>query len=118
MVPGLLDLLHVGGDLGEILDECQAVLEPGDVGRRVGLHIHHEMPDLVQADGLGLAKGGLDLHKALLCRRRVVRSVQASPHTLAVSGTGDSGQADVPCTEMVTFFISLTSLVAWRAAHS
>lgn len=67
LLPCFLALLYVRGDLGEILYQSQVVFQPGYPGRRVGLHLHHELSDLMQVDSFQLAKSGLDLNEAFLC---------------------------------------------------
>lgn len=72
-LPCLLALLYVSGDLSEILNQSQVVLQPGYLGSRVGLHLHHELSDLMQVDSFQLAKGGLDRNKAFLCASKRAR---------------------------------------------
>lgn len=69
-LPRLLAPLHVGGDLSEILNQGQVVLQPGYPGGRVGLDLHHELSDLMQVHSFQMAKGGPDLDEAFLCESR------------------------------------------------
>lgn len=72
-LPDLLDLFYVGGDLGEVFDQSQVVLQPGYPGRRVGLHVHHKMFDFMQVDSFQLAEAGLDFNEPSLCTGKSFR---------------------------------------------
>lgn len=66
-LPYFLDLFYVGGDLREIFNQSQVVFQPGYPGRRVGLHVHHEMFDFMQVDSLQRAEVGFDFNEPFLC---------------------------------------------------